>query len=274
MRKTILALILATAAPVWSGIAIIGSPSYEAGSGTSVTSTAVSTTGSSLIIIGCEGSSSAATSVTNSGTADSWHLLSSKSASGGGFILIAYAYAPTTSSSQTFTCHFSTSQSDSWVAPLVVSGTLTTSSVLDTNTGATNTGGVTVQPGSITPAGTGELLVTMAVNSADSSNTCSNITINDSFGNEEVSCSVYPDNSDFAYLIDSSSSSINPTWDFISSGGTTNAAVIAAFKPSGTVTKSGFPGFIRSSLEIPHYWLRSDVEKRIWQWHDRQTKKM
>ncbi len=57
----------------------------------------------------------------------------------------------------------------------------------------------------------------------------------------------------------------------------TSSAIITAYDIWLTATVSasiGFPGFIRSSLEIPHYWLRSDVEKRIWQWHDRQTKKM
>jgi hypothetical protein len=105
------------------------------------------------------------------------------------------------------------------------SGTLTTSGVFDAQNGFSATFTSALQPGSVTPAGTGELLVTNIVTQGnDTESIDSSFKIQDSqYG--------YSDFAAWAYLVDLNSSTVNPTWT-PSGGGTPGAAVIAAFKPA------------------------------------------
>lgn len=199
-------------------------------SATSVTSGSINTTGATLIVAACFGSTYPVSSVTNSGTADTWHTLST-SISSGNYIAISYAYAPTTSSSQTFTCSYSGTNGLSTIAATAFSGTMASSEVLDTYA----TGGELylshVAVGPITPSESGELFYVLAGNT-DASITCTIPTVDSGFTQTGTTCGTYAWGIVPAYLISSSSSSIGPTITFTNSSGGYSDAIMAAFKPA------------------------------------------
>jgi hypothetical protein len=141
--------------------------------------------------------------------------------SGAEKIGIYYVFNPTVGPGHTFTCKSTIGQTlfvSAW------SGTLTTSGVFDAQNGFSTTNSVNaLQPGSITPAQSGELLVTNIIALQNDTES-----INSSFTIQDTQYR-YSDFSAWAYLVDAGFSAINPTWT--PSGITPGAAVIAAFKP-------------------------------------------
>jgi hypothetical protein len=133
---------------------------------------------------------------------------------------IYYVFNPTVGPGHTFTCNSTNGHLfiSAW------SGTLTTSGVFDAQNGFSTTNFLSaVQPGSVTPAQTGELLVTSIVTESNDTEA-----IDSSFKIQDSQYS-FSDFAAWAYLVDLGSSAVNPTWT--PSGATPGAAVIAAFKP-------------------------------------------
>jgi hypothetical protein len=181
------------------------------------TSPAIDTTGATLLVaFQAAGTFVAPTDSKN----NTWTALPQQ-VSGAEKIGIYYVFNPTVGPGHTFTCKSTIGQTlfvSAW------SGTLTTSGVFDTQKGFSTTNSANaLQPGSITPAQSGELLVTNIITPQNDTES-----INSSFTIQDTQYR-YSDFSAWAYLVDSSSSAINPTWT--PSGITPGAAVIAAFKP-------------------------------------------
>jgi hypothetical protein len=225
-------------------ISLVSSSYGSQNNGSTVTSGAINTTGATLIVVTCE-SNVAPTGVSNTGTADSWNLLTTYGGSNA-YTVIAYAYAPATNTSQTFTCAIGSSDKG-YMTVMAWSGTLTTSAVLQTSTGST-----TVTPGSITPTVAGELFISSL--STRNSTSCPTITPPGSFtevlaggGCPNAGGNYNP--ADAAYYVNSGSGAVNPTWS-ITGSPSSNASSMAAFLPAVTYS-NGFPGFMRSSADIP-----------------------
>ncbi len=217
-----------------SGIVLVFQDYENGGSGTTISTTPLITTGATLIVVGCAGVG-AVSSITNSGTADSWTLLTAYGVSGSGanYAQLGYAYSPTTSSSgQTFTCTWSTSQDDSSMMALGFSGTMTTSAVLDASTGSSDSTSTSIFTGTITPSVTGEEIVALTSNGLDTTFACNNVTFSQSW-NEIVDCGNYENNTAVLWLLDPTTSAFNDTLDWVSSSGTNTSVAMAAFKPSG-----------------------------------------
>jgi len=244
MRKFILGLLLVAASLIPSEasatITLVSSAYNYAITSTSVTTAAISTTGATLIVITCN-TIQPITGVSNSGTADTWNLLTSYGTTNY-YSRTAYAYAPTTSSSQTFTCSWSSS-SVGYISVSAWSGTLATSAVLQTSTGATETSSISVSPGSITPIGQGELFVSSAI-SYDASATCTGIPTPTSFTSVFAVCGTHFLNAAAGYYINGGSGTVNPTWTFTGSTATVGTASMASFCPSSgcVAVSSGFDG--------------------------------
>lgn len=174
------------------------------------------------LVIVCAFGSGTTCSVSDSvsSTSNTWNALTEQ---GGGEAMF-YAYNPTVGSGHTFTCTapYAYCMVSTW------SGTSTASTVLDAQNGA-NSGSSNVTSlaiGSITPGTTGELIISgwnwsqgpptgLAVSRG--------LTILDSY--EESTYQMAAD----AYLVDSASTAINPTWSVSSPSGRMSATV-AAFK--------------------------------------------
>jgi hypothetical protein len=174
------------------------------------TTPAVNTTGATLLVVAIGGASGSTVSDNKSNT---WHSLTAY-----GNMQLFYAYSPTVGSGHTF----SESSSSGALFVYAFSGTLTTSAVFDTQNGYNGGYGTSAQPGSITPAGSGDVLVTVQWPTSG----ITSPSINDGFSISNTSGSGGAD----AYLIDSASSAINPTWTW--TGGSGTAMAIAAFKPA------------------------------------------
>lgn len=187
------------------------------------TTSAINTTGATLIVI-AKCTLNGAPAEPTSSPSNTWTALSAYS-DGTASLTIYYAYAPATSSSQTF------SQSDGTYDAMTVlafNNTLTTSSVIGTSTGSGNSNGPSFQPGSITPTQVGELIVTFG---CSSDSTATAISINSGFA---IGDSIAQDNDaapeDMAsgYWTASNLNPVNPTWTF--TGDTHWASAIASFK--------------------------------------------
>jgi hypothetical protein len=218
---------------------------YNYGGSASKTTSSINTTGATLIVITCTGSQPISL-VSNSGTADTWNLLDNYGDSNAGYARISFAYAPTTSSSQTFTCTLSTSGTI-FVYVSVWSGTLSTGAVLQASTGQNDSGTYSTYPGSITPNTAGELFITAAISydPNDPHDICGWNTPPTYFTAWQPINSGASGNTlwatDAAYYINSGTSIVNPTWPAICGSSPHAASAMAAFLPA-IVIPPGFDG--------------------------------
>lgn len=253
MRKLLslvllLALLFLQAHECAAAIAQVSETTSANGNSTTLTSASISTTGASLIVVQCSSDKYTTTGVSNSGTADTWNLLSNYGDSSAGYTLIAYAFSPTTSSSQTFTCTFSNSSSgvENFIYVSAWSGTGTTSAVFQAVRGKNESGAETTTPGSITPVVSGELFITGTSNNS-TGYPSPTITVPTSFTG--IKSGGYLDdnyaNNDAAYYVNSGAGAVNPTWTWANASSSTSSTM-AAFCPSpGCPIAASFPGFIR-----------------------------
>ncbi len=208
-----------------ASIALI-SHTYATNSGSSATTPAINTTGATLLIAVVANYQTAPPAPTDS-QGNTWHGLTSYQDGGNNrFITIFYCYNPTTSPTQTFTANgsYPTILASAW------SGTMTTSAVFDTQNGTGTDATVTsLNSGPITPARTGELIVSgfLAIYTHNPAGQAidSGFTILDpqtGAGNGEFA--------DMAYLIDSANNSVNPKWSWTNADSQVGAD-IAAFAP-------------------------------------------
>lgn len=190
------------------------------------TTTAINTTGADFIIVAV--CSYSTTPVTNSDSAsNTWSQLTEVQAvSANAHLRMFYVQAPTTSASHTF----STNANFYAIAVAAFSGSQATPFDVQSTASATS---LTIQPGSITPAGNGELIISSVGMSADGASgqtwsVDSSMTISDQIaptGGAHNGLAL-------AYLL-SSTGAINPTWTASGGGSPNQAAAIAAFKGSG-----------------------------------------
>lgn len=140
-------------------------------------------------------------------------------------VQIFYCFAPVTDPAQTFTC--TGNYSGCWY--LAFKGTKTDASVFIADNGAGASSSVTsLQTGSVTPSGTGNALVSII-----SSNVIypSGLAIDSGFTILDSQTSPSTEDGADAYLIDSGSSSLNPTWSWTGAQAQI-ATAIAVFAPS------------------------------------------
>lgn len=199
------------------------------GTSTSATTTAVNTTGSTLFVVGATYDTTAVPTISDSAS-NTWNALTPTNTSSAGAVL-NWCANPTTSSSHTFTA--SGAGTFPALFMLAFSGT-TTATPFDVENGST-TATTTLQPGSITPAVNGEVLVTFfGFNGAgvpvsiDSSYIQADSAIDFGSGVHYGGA--------MAYLIQTTAGASNPTWTRTNSA--TNAGRIAAFKASSTAPTS------------------------------------
>jgi hypothetical protein len=139
---------------------------------------------------------------------------------------IYYCANPTTDAAQTFTVG-GTSVSAS-LSVSAWSGTEIVS-VLDTSAGANGGSSSTRQPGSVTPASNGSLII-----SAFAAEAASSLSIDSGFTKLEETAHNLPTNygpTAIGYLIQGTAGAINPTWT-LAAGAGYNVSSIAVFKPA------------------------------------------
>ena len=203
------------------------------------TTPAINTTGASLIVIVTSGYQAAATVADNMN--NTWHTLNTyNSFDGYRYEQIYYAYNPTTSPTQTFTCSgggggFPGCVVSAW------SGTLTTAAVFDAQNGSSTVNNVTsINTGSVTPVSTNELLIAGLSGTACWTNgtpTTDNNFSTISQDQAATGCGL-GEYAYASYLIDPSAAPINPAISW-SGNQYSLAATIAAFLPaSGGATTS------------------------------------
>jgi hypothetical protein len=184
------------------------SHTINSSSASTVTTDAINTTGATLlvVVVNCWlGTLNAPTS----SPANTWSVLYSA----GGGTGYYYSLSPVTSASQTFSVVNSGSGYNHTIAVMAFNGV----SVLDTSAASTDT-----QPGSITPAANGELLISMAGGFATpvAPTVNSGFTILDS-GNYVTTST--------AWQVQGTAAPINPTWTWDDEG-YGRSVMIAAFK--------------------------------------------
>jgi len=220
------------AKPVHAAISVIAyTPVASSTDTTNATTTAINTTGASLLIVGVCGSSPQPPTITDSQN-NTWYAAPTFPQSVGQLAGIYYAYNPSTSPSQTF--HVVQAGLYPSIQAIALSGTVTTSAVFDVGSGtSTQANASSVKPGSITPAQAGEFFYTngcfgsasVTTSSIDSGFTDMGIALENgnSVGQSD------------GYLLDSGSSAENPTWTF-NSGNNWLYTGMAAFKPAVVIS--------------------------------------
>jgi hypothetical protein len=188
------------------------------------TSPAINTTGATLLIIVGVASSGGSLVTPSDSQSNTYHAVFATPPSNptaNTYMQIWVAYAPTNSASMTWTtpsgmtCAFS-----AW------NNTQTTAAVIDTsvqNYGTFAAGSTSAQAGSVTPSQTNELLIA----AIGYSTTTNSWTINDGF-TEPTQTQAFSPPMIFAYLIDSSSAPISPTWTIVANT-ESGLALIAGF---------------------------------------------
>lgn len=189
--------------------------------GTTVTTSAINTTGANLIVVAiCTVNNLTGATVTDS-KSNTWSS-SLTAVSGGNLIQIFYLYSPTVGSGHTFTFTTSGGPTTPSIAVAAFSGTL---SPFDQQMGATQTGAIsTFQAGSITPTANNELIIAQASNYSTST-----VSINDGFTITDSVSPLYNTGNTLAYLVQTTAAAINPTWTY-GTAQTYASAKIASFK--------------------------------------------
>lgn len=193
------------------------------GSG-SATSSALNTTGATLLVMSAEANTSQSVSDSNG---NSWNGLTEQCYPNAGDCAnfnfrMYYVYNPTVGSSQTFTC----TGPYAYCTVTAWSGTSTASSVLDAQNGATALT-QSLSTGSVTPSTTNELIISAWGANA---HPLTGIAVSGGLSIlDGQNLSTYAGPSYDAYLIDSGSSAIDPAWS-ITSAAVGMTATVAAFK--------------------------------------------
>lgn len=208
------------------------------------TTTTVNTTGADLIVIAVSDFANGATPSDNQ--ANTYTQVGPSESTTRQIAKIFACKSPTTSASHTFTPGGNNGWNDVQVWSGSASGTLT--AITDASSGGKSgaLGSTTVQPGSITPTQSNELIVCSLT--LDDPSTTTPPTINSSFTvstwGAETAGSTF--GSGFSYLVQSAANPINPTWTRPNAG--TNSAgqdgsVIVSFKgfPLGQVPYTPWP---------------------------------
>lgn len=187
------------------------------------TSDAVDSTGANLIVIGIHNYSTFALTVSDS-KGNTWTALTSYRTSNQSGIRFYYCLAPTVGSGHTFTV--SSTAAYPVITAMGFSG-VKTSSPFDVENGALNTTGTSRQPGSVTPAENGSLVIAgMTFNGAVTSPSVdSSMTLQETVPYLAANYM----GALAAYYIQPTAAAINPTFSWTTS--INNSSAICVFKP-------------------------------------------
>ena len=207
-------------------IALIGS-GVNAGSAdtNTVTTGTYDTTGATLMVVFVGDWAAATLGTVSDSQSNTWTPLTTReSATPRGKLY--YVANPSTNASHTVT--YTVTAGYPYIGVLAFSGT-DTSSPFDQESGSTTDSGITLQPGSITPAADNYVLVIGILNNASGTDVFS---IDSSFTKQ-----LHLDNAPGAhfpgatgYQIQTTATARNPTWDWTAAGNTYAATAMASFK--------------------------------------------
>lgn len=177
--------------------------------GNSVTTAAINCTGATLAVIAYDQATNANTYTLSSSPSNTWNVsppAAYQNTNGMG-VQLAYAFNPTVNSSMTASVQSVGATTRADIALYCFAGTLTTSGVYDTSTGNAAAGSATTKaPGSITPAQSGELFVSVAT----ANNIGRTFTVDSSFTGLVNGSTNWTGAA--AYLITTTGSAVSPTW--------------------------------------------------------------
>lgn len=196
-----------------------------------ITTSAIDTTGATLLVVGLAESNASADAITDS-KSNTWTQLTSKSAFGSQRATLSYAANPSVGTGHTFsvagTSIFPT------IMAVALSGTATVSP-FDVAGAGGGTSGTSVAPGTLTPGANNEIVVAFLEYDVSDTPTVSggftilSTHIGGTFGAQAAQ---------LAYLIQTTATAANPTFSWTASSQCN--AVSAAFKP-GSVAVAPFP---------------------------------
>lgn len=212
-------------------LALVNHTSASAAGASTVTTGAVSMSGANLLVVVARCFYDGAnTCLVSDSSANTWVVGPNLIDNGSNIqISIAYVCVPTVTGSQTFTVTASGTRTDVAIFALGYSGALGTAGCND-GSGTTHLVGTsaTCQPGSITPAGAGEVFVSGATGAANVS--VSAFSINSSFTVEDSVTASAADGAS-ADLIVAGAGAQNPTWTITGNASNTAYCVMVPFKP-------------------------------------------
>jgi hypothetical protein len=205
----------------------------QEGNSTTVTSTGITTTGSTLIVVGCANNSTAPPQITDSNS-NVWALMQPLTTSGGSTAgaIIFWCVNPIVGASHTFTV-------TSAFPSICVTAWSGAAGYLDKRAGATQTTGGSLAPGSITPSAANALVVSVVGASQNDT-----LSINASYAISDQVGGTNAQRAGLGYLIQTSAAAASPTWT-LSLGTLPSASVNVAFElgASAAVTVGyGFAG--------------------------------
>jgi hypothetical protein len=191
---------------------------------------AIDTTGASLLVA-CVSTYdfTITTALVSDSYANLWQPLPMQSGNANNLELY-YVVAPSAGPSHVF--HGTGGDGYPTLAILAFTGTVTTSAVLDGQSGSTPATTTTVQPGSITPTQAKDVFV--ACVGADSHTNWTSVTITNGFTITDmqlIGALTSPEEIGFAYAVDSTTTTVNPTWMVTGSDHGLNAAMAAFQQP-------------------------------------------
>lgn len=200
------------------------------------TSSAINTTGATLILFVVSCITSAAASITDSvsNTYTGLNLVQS----GARILKAYYVIAPTTNASHTFTIGSTGGAPNGAVVALDP-----TSPVFDTQNAGASTASATLQPGSLTPGGATNLILSVLGGDANTS-----IAINSPYniGESQINTPYGPQGVALGWFEQASATAQNPTWTVGANG-----LVLNAMAFSFTFTGGGAPPFVcRPPLQV------------------------
>lgn len=203
-------------------IALLASTLKQANSASTEASSAIDTTGATLLVVVASYLYNAAVTLTDS-AGNTWTPLTAYSTSASTRVRIYYCLSPSTSASHTF--QLAGALSYPALAVAAFSGTLT-ASAFDVENGNFNNSGTTVATGTVTPSEGNELLIFGFSSNASGSYSVDVGTIANQAGLLGASAFGVA----LAYQIQTTATARNATW---TSGSGTLAAAAATFKSAG-----------------------------------------
>lgn len=218
-------------------LAVLSAAIKASTGGLAVTTNAVDTTGANLLVavpVSYQPSFTSGTVTDSKG--NSWTALTVKF-SGVGRVRIFYSVPTSVGSGHTFT--YDGDGGTPFPSLYVVAASGAHATPYESENGATTTG-TSLQPGSVTPAEDGCLVITGLSSVGGNSQTIdggfTRLQVDINGGNNLAAAG--------AYLIQGTAGAVNPTWSW--SGSNDGAAVVAVFKPAATAGS-----FTRSPSDVP-----------------------